>query len=114
MAIISCVPQQAAMLAAMAPGLLRVAAMEASHAAASTSGGCAVWLNSRTTMCAVRERLQVTSVVLPQWDPAVMLEWKDFQTYGGPAALTTAIVYLVAKLIERGFTFRVPPKDRSG
>ena len=56
--------------------------------------------------------LVVTSVVPPAWDPVFMPDWKELANYGAPGLLITAIVYLAAKLIERGFTFRVPPEER--
>jgi hypothetical protein len=39
-----------------------------------------------------------------------MPDWKELANYGAPGLLISAIVYLLVKLIERGFTFRVPPE----
>jgi hypothetical protein len=42
-----------------------------------------------------------------------MPDWKELASYGIPGLLIAAVVYLGARLIERGFTFQVPPKRRS-
>ena len=36
-----------------------------------------------------------------------------FQTYGLPGLLIGGALLLVYRLIDRGFTFRVPPRDRA-
>lgn len=41
-----------------------------------------------------------------------MLDWKDVTEYGLSGLLITAVVYLASKLIGRGFSLRVPPRER--
>ena len=41
-----------------------------------------------------------------------MPDWKELAAYGVPGLVVAGVVYLVARLIERGFTFQVPPKRR--
>jgi hypothetical protein len=41
-----------------------------------------------------------------------MPEWNEIASYGIPGLIIAGVVYVVAKLIERGFTFQVPPKRR--
>jgi hypothetical protein len=41
-----------------------------------------------------------------------MLNWIDLASYGIPGLLIAGSVYVIARLIERGFTFRVPPGRR--
>jgi hypothetical protein len=41
-----------------------------------------------------------------------MSNWIEVASYGVPGLLVAGVVYIVARLIERGFTFRVPPDRR--
>ena len=40
------------------------------------------------------------------------MDFEMFQTYGLPGLLVGGVLLLVYRLIDRGFTFRVPPKRR--
>ena len=41
-----------------------------------------------------------------------MPDWSDIAGYGVPGFVVALVAFLLAKLIERGFTFQVPPKRR--
>ena len=41
-----------------------------------------------------------------------MPQWSELASYGIPGLIIAGVVYVVIKLIERGFTFQVPPKRR--
>lgn len=56
--------------------------------------------------------MAVTSRVSLACDPVSMLDWKDVTDYGFSGLLVVAVVYLATKLIGRGFSLRVPPRER--